>query len=212
VPDLFIITGSNGAGKSTVGSSYLPENIQQNYSVFDGDKLFMLKQRELFPATTRSHKEAKRLAYDWLVELFESLVDAALAANDSFVYEGHFTNDATWDVPKRFKDNGYKINLIFFGLANPALSELRVVERSKSGGHYVSPIEVESNFFGNLDKLNQYYSIIDDLTIVDTSETGHIVLLHMVNGSVESSVPYNELPEWFIERLPSIAEKIKLTG
>jgi predicted ABC-type ATPase len=73
VPDLFIITGSNGAGKSTVGGSYLPENIQQNYSIFDGDKLFMLKQRELFPATTRSHKEAKRLAYDWLVKHFESL-------------------------------------------------------------------------------------------------------------------------------------------
>jgi predicted ABC-type ATPase len=145
------------------------------------------------------------------LERFASLVDAALAANDSFVYEGHFTNDATWDVPKRFKDNGYKINLIFFGLANPALSELRVVERSKSRGHYVPPIEAESNFFGNLDKLNQYYSIIDDLTIVDTSETVHIVLLHMVNGAVKSTVPYNELPEWFIERLPSIAEKIKLT-
>jgi predicted ABC-type ATPase len=41
VPDLFIITGSNGAGKSTVGGSYLPESIQQNYNVFDGDKLFM---------------------------------------------------------------------------------------------------------------------------------------------------------------------------
>lgn len=209
MPELFIITGSNGAGKSTVGGSYLPENIQQNYGIFDGDKLFMQKKRELFPATTPSHKEAKKLAYDWLVKHFESLVDGALEANDSFVYEGHFTNDATWDVPKRFKAQGYRINLIFFGLANPALSELRVVERTKSGGHYVPPIEVEANFFGNLEKLDQYFIIIDDLTIVDTSETEHVVLAHLVDGTVESSVMYEELPDWFIERLPSIAQKVK---
>lgn len=52
---------------------------------------------------------------------------------------------------------------------------------------------------------------IDDLTIVDTSETEHIVLLHMIDGIVDSSVSLDELPEWFIERLPLIAEKIELS-
>lgn len=208
MPELFIITGSNGAGKSTVGASYLPENIQQNYTIFDGDKLFMLKQRELFPATTRSHKEAKKIAYEWLIGHFESLVDDAIVRNDSFVYEGHFTNDATWDIPKRFKENGYAINLVFFGLASPSLSEMRVVERSKSGGHYVPPMEVESNFYGNLEKLNQYFPIIDDLQVVDTSEAVHIILLHLVNGEIEACVPFDELPTWFTEHLPALAKRI----
>ncbi|HEY2720692.1 MAG TPA: zeta toxin family protein [Chitinophagaceae bacterium] len=42
MPVLFIITGSNGAGKSTVGYTYLPEEIQKEYIVFDGDKLIAL--------------------------------------------------------------------------------------------------------------------------------------------------------------------------
>lgn len=212
MPELFIITGSNGAGKSTVGATYLPWHIQANYTIFDGDKLFMNKKRELYPATTPSHKEAKKIAYQWLVKHFETLVDDALMRNDSFVYEGHFTNDSTWDVPKRFKQNGYLINLIFFGLSSPGLSEMRVTDRSKEGGHYVPPVEVEANFYGNLEKLNQYFLIIDNLQIVDTSETVHMVLVRLINGNIESCVKYSDLPSWFVDNLPAIAEMIKIAS
>jgi predicted ABC-type ATPase len=209
VPQLFIITGSNGAGKSTVGASYLPQHIRDNYTIFDGDKLFMAKRKELYPVPAKTYKEAKKLAYEWLVKYFESLVDSAIDSNDSFVYEGHFTNDSTWDVPKRFKENGYSINLIFLGLSSTGLSELRVTDRSKEGGHYVPPIEVEANFYGNLEKLNQYFPIIDDLQIIDTSETKHVALAQLVGYEVQSCVPYNDLPTWFINHLSRIVEKIK---
>jgi len=45
MPELYIITGSNGAGKSTIGTIHLPANIRDNYTVFDGDKLFTQKQK-----------------------------------------------------------------------------------------------------------------------------------------------------------------------
>ena len=142
MPELYIIAGSNGAGKSSIGPSYLPQHIQDNYTVFDGDKLFMNKKKELYPSPAKTHKEAKRLAIEWLNQYFDSLVENALAQNDTFVYEGHFTNDATWEVPMRFKNSGYHQNLIFFGLSSTDLSEMRVTGRSKEGGHYVSPLEV----------------------------------------------------------------------
>ena len=50
---LYIITGSNGAGKSSFGVSYLPEHLQ-GHTIFDGDKLFMQKRRQLYPAQTLS--------------------------------------------------------------------------------------------------------------------------------------------------------------
>lgn len=170
-----------------------------------------LSKRNYFrqPPDLIKRRRRKKIAYEWLIGHFESLVDDAIGRNDSFVYEGHFTNDATWDIPKRFKENGYAINLVFFGLASPSLSEMRVVERSKSGGHYVPPIEVESNFYGNLQKLNQYFPIIDDLQVVDTSEAAHIILFHLVKGEVEACVPFDELPEWFTEHLPALAERIQ---
>jgi predicted ABC-type ATPase len=60
MPSLYIITGSNGAGKSTVGPDYLPEEISQHYTVFNGDLLYTRKLNELFPAITMSAKYERK--------------------------------------------------------------------------------------------------------------------------------------------------------
>jgi predicted ABC-type ATPase len=86
---------------------------------------------------------------------------------------------------------------------------MRVTERSKTGGHYVNPIEIDLNFYGNLQKLNDHQTLIDNLQIVDTSETRPRVLFQLINDKVVSSVPYSELQEWFIGHLPALSEKIK---
>ncbi len=99
MPELYIITGSNGAGKSTVGANYLPPSIQQRCTIFDGNKLFMPKQRELWQAGITAIKEAKKLAFAFVEETFDGLVEEALAQQTDFVYEGHFTNEATWNIP-----------------------------------------------------------------------------------------------------------------
>lgn len=148
------------------------------------------------------------MANEWVINHFEALVDNALNKKESFVYEGHFSNESTWEIPKRFKQNGYSIHLIFFGLTNTSVSEMRVIERSKTGGHYVSPIEIDLNFYGNLQKLNQHHGLLDNIQIVDTSETKHKVLFQMINNQVASSVPYFKLPNWFIDNLPALAGKI----
>jgi len=145
MPDLYIITGSNGAGKSSVGANYLPASIRKNYPVFDGDKLYMTKQKELWSSGIRAIKESKKIALNFVAETFAQLTDEALLKNETFVYEGHFTNDATWDVPKRFRERGYQIRMIFLGLANPDLSEIRVIDRVKEGGHFVPRNTVEDN-------------------------------------------------------------------
>ena len=49
--------------------------------------------------------------------------------------------------------------MVFFGLTDTDLSELRVVNRTNEGGHYVDPVTVAANFYGNLEKLNLHYGI-----------------------------------------------------
>ena len=56
---LYIITGSNGAGKSSVGPDYIPNHLRD--SIFDGDKLFMQKRSEFWVNGIKSHKECKKL-------------------------------------------------------------------------------------------------------------------------------------------------------
>lgn len=145
MPELYIVTDSNGAGKSSIGPEYLPTHIRQQGPIFDGDKLFVEKRKELWK-TIKSNKECSKLAYAFVTETFDQLVETALSGNLDFAYEGHFTNEATWDIPRQFKVAGCSIHLIFLGLHDKTLSELRVVDRSKAGGHYVDPRTVSDNF------------------------------------------------------------------
>lgn len=131
--ELYIITGSNGAGKSTIGPDYLPDDIRESCVVFNGDKIFMDKQKELWNQGIRAIKEARNLAAEYLEKLFDETIETKLQKNENFVYEGHFANESTWDVPRRFKSAGYQIHLIFFGVSDTELSMARVIDRSKEG-------------------------------------------------------------------------------
>lgn len=209
MPELYIITGSNGAGKSSIGSNYLPSHIRTSCVIFDGDKLFMQKQKELWQSGLRAHKEAKKIAFEFVSNTFDELTERALTDVADFAYEGHFTNEATWDVPKRFKANGYAVHLIFLGLSDTSLSELRVIARTKEGGHYVNPLTIADNFYGNLEKLNKHFALFDTLQIIDTSETRHIKLATYREGVLAFSISYDQLPAWFSKYLPKLAEQIK---
>jgi predicted ABC-type ATPase len=212
MPELYIITGSNGAGKSTVGPDYLPLHIQEQASVFDGDKLFMQKRSEFWNSGIKSHKECKKLALAFVEQRFDELVEAALATRSDFTYEGHFTNEATWDIPCRFKAAGYDIHLIFFGLINTQRSEMRVVARSQEGGHYVDPVTIADNFYGNLEKLDIHYAMFDSVQIIDTSEITHQVLAVLQLGLPQSAVASDQLPDWFTSNLRQITSLIKVAG
>ena len=135
-------------------------------------------------------------------------MSTSLDNKSNFAYEGHFTNEATWDIPRKFKAACYSIHLIFFGLTDTNLSELRVIDRAKEGGHYVDPVTVASNFFGNLEKLNQHFAIFDSVQIIDTSEAEHKVLAILQNGKCQSAIPSGQLPEWFTNNLPRITQSI----
>jgi predicted ABC-type ATPase len=212
MPTLFIITGSNGAGKSTVGHTYLPPEIQNHYTPFDGDKLFMMKRKELRPFI-KSDKEAKKLADEWVDKTFKNCVTSAINSNDHFVYEGHFRFDESWKTLKKFKRKKYRLSLIFMGLIDPNQSELRVIERAKYGGHNVALYDIHLNFFGNIEKVNKNYKLFDEAHIIDTSQSlKHKVLLHISDNKVLTYVPLNLLPEWFIRYMPNYLNFIKREG
>lgn len=97
------------------------------------------------------------------------------------------------------------------GLADPHQSELRVIDRAKQGGHNVPVYEIESNFYGNLNTLNKYYRLFDELLVIDTSKSLQPkVLMHMRKSEVLSYAPLKDQPDWFIKFLPSLVKIIKI--
>lgn len=209
-PVLFIITGSNGAGKSTVGATYLPAEIQKKYIVFDGDKLVLQKRTEL-SATVKSFKEARKLADEWMYKQFDDKVKKAIEFKDHFAYEGHFRDEDMLRTPRKFRKKGYELSLIFMGLADPHQSELRVIDRAKQGGHNVPLYEIESNFYGNLVTINKHYKLFDEIIIIDTSKSlQHQVLLHKRKSEILYYAPIKDQPYWFVRFLPNLAKLIRI--
>lgn len=207
MPTLYIIAGSNGAGKSSTGPGLLPEMVIAKHPPFDGDKLKSVKQLEFRPQVNGSWKEAGRLADEYVYEEFERQYKYAIGHCEDFVYEGHFTEDESWELITTFKNKGYVIVMLFMGLNSVEVSKDRVFTRAKKGGHQVPEYEIEKNFYGNLYKLNKHFELFDRLIILDSSERIAIQIAECVNGIVLPSISENNLPNWFIRYLPSLYKK-----
>lgn len=198
MPNLYLIAGHNGAGKSTYGRLLLPE-IAHGLNVFDGDAVYHATLREAF-LRLKIAKLAQREAMQTTVDTFEGLVENALAGKQDFAYEGHYNGDGPWETVRRFKDEGYQVHMVFLGLSDVAMSVGRVEKRVEQGGHYVSPYNVEVNYEGNLRYLNAQFRLLDSLNVFDTSAPLPTLLVSFSLGKVVYK--NTNLPSWFREGLP----------
>ena len=202
MPNLFIITGANGAGKSTLSKNLLPQSFAQ-LDVFDGDKFFVETLRSIFPSQTKSPKYARDSAFQATVTAFEGLVDNAIKNNEDFAYEGHFSTPSPWEVVVRFKEMGYRITMFFLMVDTLELSQKRVSERVKTGGHYVTPNEIEKNYIGNLVQLNLKFDVLDELIVADNSKlSSPSLVLHI--SEQKSIFIADTKPDWFRQYLNKI--------
>lgn len=68
MPNLYIIAGHNGAGKSTFGRKLLPVEAQ-SISIFDGDIVYSQKLKEA-SLSIKIHKYAAQQANEHTIEQF----------------------------------------------------------------------------------------------------------------------------------------------
>jgi predicted ABC-type ATPase len=202
MPQLFVITGANGAGKSTLSSTLLPPEIA-DLSVFDGDKYFVERLSEIFPSQNKSPKYAREMAFNATVEAFEGLVQNALTQNLSFAYEGHFSSEMPWQTIQRFRENKYQIIMVFMMVSDLSISQKRVIERVKTGGHYVTPREIEKNYYGNLIQLNLHLNLLDELIVIDNSKALEPNQITYISDKKCLQSP-EILPDWLIQYLPNL--------
>ncbi|TDS13856.1 zeta toxin family protein [Sphingobacterium paludis] len=194
MPELFVITGSNGAGKSTVGPAYFPEHLQE---VFDGDKLYLSRKSDLWRSGIRVQKELNRQASEFVEVTFINLVNSAISSRRDFAYEGHFSQDESLSILHQFKDNQYTLHLIFFGLENVDTSMDRVLIRAREGGHNVDLLTIRDNYFGNLRQLNDRRSLFNTIKVIDTSELEHKDLVFISEGTMLEALDIEQQPRWF---------------
>src|SRR5688572_3070593 len=118
-PQLLVIGGCNGAGKSSYSGILSPEGI----AVFDYDKHFLEIYSLIIPTDFQD-----QMAHNMAFQRLETQIDQAIDTRKSFAYETNFNSDPLhW--PSIFKVKGYTVNMIYFCLNSVEEAQKRVAIR-----------------------------------------------------------------------------------
>src|SRR3972149_2628175 len=199
MPNLIIIAGCNGAGKSTFASTFLPDGLVS----FDYDKLFLEYYNELPDSEFR-----EKIAKDKTTKAFEQSINNSLITKSDFCYETNFdTYPIYW--AEKFKAEGFTINLIFFCLENQEIVRHRIQVRTEFEGHFVDNKTIDLKWKAGYKNINEHYSFFDNILFVDNSIPNDIYtnILQIERGEIVLMT--DKLPEYFSRRLPKIYELIK---
>lgn len=158
MPNLYIIAGCNGAGKTSVAYTLLPEVVACKEFV-NADEI----ARGLSPFNVDSVAfEAGRLMLQRIDHLLKLGVDFAL--------ETTLSTRSYVQLIKRVKSIGYQVTMVYTCLDSVELAKARVQSRVADGGHAIPGNVIERRYERSLRNLHKLYLPICDRWIaVDNS-------------------------------------------
>lgn len=187
MPYLYIISGCNGAGKTTASYTILPEmlgckefvnsdEIAKGLSPFNADSIAVAV-------------EASRIMYKRIREL--------ISANKTFALETTLASRSIARLLQNAQEKGYYVTLLYFWLNTPDLAVERVRNRVMAGGHNVTESTVRRRYATGIQNLFQLYiPICDYWMITDNSLSPmEVIAKGFKNGKKEiyNTVVYNKL-------------------
>lgn len=160
MPNLYIIAGCNGAGKTTASYTVLPEMLNCKEFV-NADEI----ARGLSPfQPERAAIDAGKIMLARIQELMKSQVDFSF---ETTLSARHFVN-----LIKDAQQQGYFVTLVFFWLNSVELAIQRVKMRVSEGGHNIPEETIRKRYkMGISNLLNLYIPICDYWIIVNNSST-----------------------------------------
>lgn len=162
---LYIISGCNGAGKTTASYTVLPDILQCKEFV-NADEI----ARGLSPFNPESVAiDAGRLMLQRINELLRN--------EDSFSIETTLATRSYTRLVYQAQKQGYKVSLIYFWLNSPELAMERVAQRVSNGGHNIPKDVILRRYQAGINNLfNIYMPCVDYWLLADNSNTPRIIV------------------------------------
>lgn len=157
--NLYVISGCNGAGKTTASYSVLPDmldckefvnadEIAKGLSPFQPDNVAI---------------EAGRIMLSRIKDLINHNVD--------FAFETTLATKSYVKFIQEAQSKGYLVTLVYFWLNSPELAIERVKARVISGGHNIPENVIRRRYEAGINNLSRLYlPICDYWLIIDNSE------------------------------------------
>ena len=160
--DLYIVSGCNGAGKTTASFTILPEILDCREFV-NADAI----------AAGLSPFQPEKAAIE-AGRIMLRRIDELLNKNSNFAFETTLATKIHKNTILKAQAKGYHVTLLFFWLQTVELAKKRVQNRVSEGGHNIEPTIIERRYFAGIKNLfDIYIPIADNVMIFDNSEGKH---------------------------------------
>jgi predicted ABC-type ATPase len=182
VPNIYIIAGCNGAGKTTASFTILPE-ILNCKEFINADEI----ARGLSPFQPETVSfQTGRIMLLRINELTNYKSD--------FAIETTLTTLSYKNTIHKAREKGYTITLLFFWLNNVGLAIERVKNRVSEGGHYVPDDIVIKRYQKGIVTLTKVFIDICDRWVVVDNSTNHDQLI--AEGCSNQTIKLHDENKW----------------
>ena len=192
-PELIIIAGPNGSGKTSVTKRFLHHEWAEGTIYINPDEV----ANEMFG--NWNSRDAVLNAANYCEEWRER----CLIEGKSFVFETVMSAIDKVDFIAKAKKKGFFIRLFFISTENPKINASRIADRVMKGGHDVPISKIISRYYKSIENCKTVSSIVDRLYVYDNSVDGEEAKLQfrLVNG-VMGKMYVTNVPEWAQAILP----------
>ena len=190
-PDLYVVAGANGAGKTTFAREFLPHFAR--CTEFVNADLIAGGLSPFLPGAVAI--EAGRV-------MLKRVYDLA-ARRQSFGFETTLSGKRHVRLFRELRRKGYRTHLIYLWLPSAELAVQRVRDRVRLGGHPVPEEDVRRRFNRGLKNLfSKYRFLFDTWTLFDNSVGRPRIMACEAKGRIQI------FDEHLFQKIKSEAEKI----
>ena len=158
-PELIIIAGRNGSGKTSITQKFLHHEWAEGTTYINPDQI----ANDLFGDWNNSESVLKAATY------CSDLREQCLKEKRSLVFETVFSAQDKIDFVIRAKQAGFFIRIFFVSTSNPTINASRIAKRVMEGGHDVPITKIISRYNKSIQNCKTVASIIDRLYVYDNS-------------------------------------------
>jgi predicted ABC-type ATPase len=194
-PCIYVLAGTNGAGKSSIGGAMLLQKGVEYFNPDDAARLILSAN----PGITQT--DANGAAWHEGKRLLERVI----AERCSFAFETTLGGRTITALLDRALSEGIEVRVWYVGLNGPDLHIARVRSRVARGGHDIADERIRARYNSSRLNLIRLLPKLTELRVYDNSQEADpfrgaapepMLILHVDRGAVIGSCPLNLIPEW----------------
>jgi predicted ABC-type ATPase len=194
-PALYVLAGTNGAGKSSVGGEML---LRKGVEYLDPDAA---ARRILAANPGLTQADANSAAWNQ----GKRLLERAIAEHRDFAFESTLGGHTIANLLEQALSERMEVCIWYVGLSSPEMHIARVRTRVARGGHHIPEAKIRERYDASRLNLIRLLPKLTELRVYDNSKEADpsagvipkpILILHLARGSVVHTCELRLTPEW----------------